>query len=396
MEGLCSASASICLQDWYMFIGVRRQLVQSRYFFRFFWILLIGLALMPKASFALDAALQNGLTWLQSQVQTDGSLTSESSSIATPFQARTETAYALRRLDSVPVALADAIQAEIVTNNEYTSRQLLVLEGTLNGSDLLDELISRQNPDGGFGGTSLYQSNPLDTSYALTAAKVLAGKGYDVSTIASRGLAYLASAQSTDGSWLHDSQASIFLTAAVLSAVQEWYSAFSVGSMTNKAMDWLLSSRTAGTYTDLLDTAETLIALSGQTNATDVIGPLVDQLRTTQAADGSWLEDPYVTALALRALWAATQPLTIESVTGGVSGRVVDAVNGNVIPQAAVQLVENTNYITASGSDGTFVLSGVKPGTFTLRVSKLGYQARQYIVTVTAGESVTFRLILRH
>jgi len=391
MEEARSTIASIRLYCEYLFSVARHHLAETRYPNLIFGLLFVALTLGPKASFAFEPALQNGLNWLQGQVQTDGSLVSESSSVATPFQARTETAYALRELASVvPAALTDAIQAEVVTNNEYSARRLLLLAGTISGSDLLDELLSSQNPDGGFGGTFLYQSNPLDTAYALMAAGALAGKGYDVSQIVSHGLAYLAGSQSTGGSWMHDSQANIYVTAAVLSAVQQWYSVYSVGSMTSKARDWLLSNSTAGVYADVMDAEEALIALSGQTNTTDVIGPLADQLRAAQGADGAWQDDPYITALALSALWAASQPPPAASTTGGISGRVVDAADSGAISQAALQLVENTNFTTASASDGSFTLSGVTPGTYTLRVSKLGYDARQFVVTVTAGEAVTF------
>lgn len=369
---------------------IPRQIGESRFLNLIFCLLLAVLALSPKASFALEPAMQNGLSWLQVQVQPDGSLASESNSVATPFQARTETAFALRDLATVPTRLTDAIQAEVVTNNEYAARQLLVLEGAVDGSELLDQLLARQNPDGGFGGTNPYKSNPLDTAYALMAAKVLAGEGYDISQIVGGGLVYLAGSQSTDGSWVHDSQANVFATAAVLSAVQEWYSAYSVGTMTSKAMGWLLSSRSGGVYPGVMEAAEALIALSGQTNARDVIGPVTDQLRTAQGSDGAWQEDPYVTALALRALWSASQPPLAAAATGEISGKVVDAADGGAIPRAALQLVENSNFTTLSGSDGAFTLSGVTPGTYTLRVSKLGYEARQFVVTVTAGEAVTF------
>ncbi|NWG38409.1 MAG: carboxypeptidase regulatory-like domain-containing protein [Hydrogenophilaceae bacterium] len=352
------------------------------------WALLAGFIVSSTSAQALDPALQNGLNWLQAQIQPDGSLTSEAASVATPFQARTESAYALRDLASLPPSLTAAIQAESENNNEYSSRRLLISTGSANPADVLNELISRQNPDGGFGGIFQYQSNPLDTAFALMAARTLAGNGLNVSQIVSKGLAYLGSAQGADGSWVSDSQGNVFVTSVVLSAVQEWYSVYTVGSMTSRARDWLMSQRSAGSYPDILDSAAALIALSGQTSAADVIGPLSSKLLTAQGADGSWLSDPYLTALALRALWASSKPPQPVSTTGEVSGRVIDMANGAAIPQVAVQLLENTNYSIATGTDGRFALSGVTPGTYTLRVSKLGYEPRQLTVTVISGEAV--------
>lgn len=169
--------------------------------------LIVSLIFGFSNAYALDSTL-HGLNWLQGQVLTDGSIATEANSVATPFQVRTETAYALRDLAVAPSSLIDAIQAESENNNEYASRRLLVSTSTVSAPDVLNELTIRQNPDGGFGGMPLYQSNPLDTAYALMAAKTLAGKGYNVSQIVSQGLAYLASVQATEGSWALDSQGS--------------------------------------------------------------------------------------------------------------------------------------------------------------------------------------------
>jgi sugar lactone lactonase YvrE len=372
------------------FIGGRYKPASARSLLHAIRGLIVGLILGVSSAHALDPTLQNGLVWLQGQVQADGSIVTEANSVATRFQARTETAYALRDLAVAPAPLVDAIQAESENNSEYVARRLLVSMGVVSAPDILNELTTRQNPDGGFGGLPLYQSNPLDTAYALMAAKILAGKGYDVSQIVSRGLAYLGSVQSADGSWARDSQGNIFVTAVVLSAVQEWYSAYSVGAMTTKARDWLLAGRTGGSYPQLMDAAAALYALSGQTSATDVIGPLSENLRSTQRADGSWIGDPYITALALRALWVSSKPAQPVSTTGAITGRVVDFANGSTISQAALQLLEKTNFSTASGSDGRFTLSGVTPGNYTLRVSRIGYESRQLVVTVVAGETVSF------
>lgn len=372
------------------FTGDRYTQAFNRVLFYVIRGLIVSLIFGFSNAYALDSTLQNGLNWLQGQVRTDGSIATEANSVATPFQVRTETAYALRDLAVAPSSLIDAIQAESENNNEYASRRLLVSTSSVSAPDVLNDLTIRQNPDGGFGGMPLYQSNPIDTAYALMAAKTLAGKGYNVSQIVSHGLAYLGSVQSAEGGWARDSQGDIFVTAVVLSAVQEWYSVYSVGAMTAKAKDWLMVARTAGSYLQVMDTAAVLYALSGLTNATDILGPLADNLRSTQGSDGSWIGDPYITALALRALWVSSKPAQPVSTTGEITGRVVDVTNGSAILQAALQLLENTSFSSASGGDGRFTLSGVTPGTYTLRVSKLGYEPRQLVVTVVAGETVSF------
>ena len=53
--------------------------------------------------------IAEGLAWLQAQIRNDGSLSAESISIATAFQARTETVLTLRALATVPVSLVDGL-----------------------------------------------------------------------------------------------------------------------------------------------------------------------------------------------------------------------------------------------------------------------------------------------
>lgn len=362
----------------------------SRVFSLVFGCLLVALSFFSSGAYALDPSVQNGLNWLQGQIRTDGSIASEGNSIATQLQVRSEAAYALRDLESLPASLITAIQEEPENNNEYLSRRLLVTTSAIDPSAVFDELSGRQNLDGGFGGLQWYESNPLDTAYALMAARSLAARGLDVSKIVAKALSYLASNQAADGGWARESQASVFVTASVLSAIQEWHSVYSVGGMTVKAKDWLLASRTAGSYSNVMDTAGALYALLGLTSAGDVISPLSDALRASQSPDGSWGVDPYLTALALRALWAASRPVDLGATTGEISGRIVDATNGSTISQAALQLVENINFSTASGNDGNFVLTGITPGIYTLRVSKLGFEPRQLAVTVVAGQTTAF------
>jgi len=96
MEGVGNAAAeAVGFRGAHLCTSARYSLSTTRLIL-IFWCLLVVLTLTPTVSFALEPVLQNGLNWLQGQVQTDGSLASESRSVATPFQARTETAYALR------------------------------------------------------------------------------------------------------------------------------------------------------------------------------------------------------------------------------------------------------------------------------------------------------------
>src|SRR5581483_8381620 len=114
--------------------------------------------------------------------------------------------------------------------------------------------------------------------------------------------------------------------------------------------------------------------------------PLVDALNTTQASDGSWADDPYQTALALDALWFASQSDTAPS-TGALQGKVIDQTSGSAIAGAAIQIVGGTASASTAG-DGSFALSGISPGAYSLQVSASGYQDKTVAVQVTAGQAL--------
>jgi len=69
---------------------------------------------------------------------------------------------------------------------------------------------------------------------------------------------------------------------------------------------------------------------------------------------------------------------------GTISGVVTDVASKAPIPSAQVQIVGTTRGAT-TGDDGRFRIAGVRPGSYQVRVLRLGYQASAQPVTVTSG-----------
>jgi TonB-dependent starch-binding outer membrane protein SusC len=87
-------------------------------------------------------------------------------------------------------------------------------------------------------------------------------------------------------------------------------------------------------------------------------------------------------AIAVSLFWYATPALAQDA--GTISGRVLDAASRTPIPLAQIQIVGTTRGgVTAD--DGTFRIAGVRPGQYTVRALRLGFQASARTVTVTAG-----------
>ena len=69
---------------------------------------------------------------------------------------------------------------------------------------------------------------------------------------------------------------------------------------------------------------------------------------------------------------------------GTITGVVVDAGSLAPIPSAQVQIVGTTRGVV-TGEDGRFRIAGVRPGTYQVRVLRLGYQGSSQTVSVTSG-----------
>jgi hypothetical protein len=96
------------------------------------------------------------------------------------------------------------------------------------------------------------------------------------------------------------------------------------------------------------------------------------------------------TGIAL-GLLALLPTANAQSVTGGISGIVVDPA-GSVVPGASVQLthdLSHTVHAFVSEQNGSFIFTGLVPGTYTLRVTHPGFKAAdQRAITVAAQERV--------
>lgn len=79
--------------------------------------------------------------------------------------------------------------------------------------------------------------------------------------------------------------------------------------------------------------------------------------------------------------------------SGTITGKVTDAETGETTPGANVLLVESERG-TATGANGEYTIENVEPGTYTLRVTFVGYNTYEAQVEVEAGETVTHNVEL--
>ncbi|MBI5119339.1 hypothetical protein HZA56_22955, partial [Candidatus Poribacteria bacterium] len=131
--------------------------------------------------------------------------------------------------------------------------------------------------------------------------------GFDTRAI-TQPLSYLVEAQNTDGGWgiTRGAQSNIYLTAEALLAIESFPS-FDMSDSLNRGVQWLLNHQNAdhGFGADgstIHETAMSYLSITGLIPASSEAQAALNYIISQQQPDGSWAENPYMTAIALRAL----------------------------------------------------------------------------------------------
>jgi hypothetical protein len=161
-------------------------------------------------------------------------------------------------------------------------------------------------------GTYTLQVQNLDTGpvfYSLE-ARFTTADGFSVERN-SRALRYLGLAQNADGGWgiARGEDSSLMITAEVLRTLEAYGGTFAPRSAIDNGANWIITTKRnpdngfgsmPGTST-VYETALAILAIHGANPTAPSLDPARAYLGATQLANGSWNNDPYATALALRA-----------------------------------------------------------------------------------------------
>jgi len=349
------------------------------------WLCLFGLLWAATAhTQALTPDVSRGLAWLQSQVQANGSLANEASSVATALQDRSEAAHAFAVLAAIPAGLADAIASEPESNTEYLARQVVTLIAVgRDASAQIGLLLLRRNSDHGFGGGPGFESNPLDTAWVVLA---LARAGQGVGAPARDARDYLiASLQSDGGVSASDDPTRIEYSAAALFALQT--AGDGTTATTVRALaSWLLQRQGAdGSWQgDIYLTAFSLIAVAPAISDPAVRAAAGSFLLARQSAAGSWQDDPFLTAIALRALSAGSASPAAAALTG----EVIDQRTNLPLSGANVAVSGASPGSTVTDANGRFGIGNLAAGTYSAQVTRAGYGAASISFSLFAGQTL--------
>ncbi|HSN17568.1 MAG TPA: carboxypeptidase regulatory-like domain-containing protein, partial [Gammaproteobacteria bacterium] len=320
----------------------------------------------------LPPAATAAIGWLQTQVNADGSLASESQSIASPLQARSEAATAIGLASTIPASLTGAVTADTGTDTESLARRVIALVQSGQSTTAAVQLLyGNQNADGGFGSQPGDSSDALDTAFALLALRA----ANDTSaTNLSNALLYLVGNVDSDGGYglpAGGSGSQVYVTAYVLLAYQAYATSYPLTTQIGGARQWLIGQQSGGIYADTLSDALASLALASSSNDSAAYSGALAALSAGQQADGSWGDDPYLTAIAARALAGSTAQQS--ATTGSMSGVVLDAASHAPIAGAQIQLSGPASVSGTSSGNGSLSIGNLIPGAYAVSVTAAGY-----------------------
>ncbi|MDA8100354.1 MAG: Ig-like domain-containing protein, partial [Nitrospiraceae bacterium] len=300
-----------------------------------------------------SADINDGIAWLVAHQGADGSWMD-----VLQTQER-DTADAVGALVNVPIAQqaylrgVQRLESMHTPNLDYLSRKIEVFaEAGRDTSGLVQELLGRRNPDGGWGSDSQYLSTSTDTALALRALVI---SGYrDVEGISSAAN-FLMARQNADGGWgSGDGGSLVQETAHVLWAFNRIKTIYGLSDRISIGENWLLSKQNPdGGYgnspSTVYDTATALISLAELNAPPAVTKPAVDYLSSRQAGNGSWNDSVFQTALAVKAIQKGSiaPDLSVSSESVTFSPDTITTLPSSVVINVKVSNLGKTEVLQA-------------------------------------------------
>jgi hypothetical protein len=351
----------------------------------------LNLVVFVTISHAQLSQVSTGLNYLNSSQNTDGTWQTDTAQVETTAATVSvlETMKLLGQTGSTAYTNGISwLKAQSPQPVDYIAERLYALG--LN--DVSAIIPSADTTTGAWGGDAGYDINILDTALALQALK---SANYTDSTILNPALAYLITNQNTNGGWgfYQGDDSNVYMTSVVSATLQQFPQTTTIATAVAKATSYLLAHQnTDGGFgsspSTVYETGLAYVALAAVSANTTALGNAVNYLTATQSTDGSWNDDPYSTALALKALYLSENkpaPPPPPPAGGKITGTVVDSVTRQPLGGVAVAL--NSNPLSNATTDGTgsFTLNDVPAGSQWVSFTLNGYADKSASATVVVN-----------
>lgn len=328
------------------------------------------------------ADTNSGVTWLIQQSQEIGSYSSETD-IATPIQATAEAWRTLSELGHSPAtqpSMSDALaflKAEPFPSTEYLARQAIVRIAANEPVDtIITELTERLQYNGGLGDLPDYGRTVVDTAFALEAialanfANTSIEKLYhSIDFILKDPIFNLGYAKVIND---RDPLA-MYVTAITMRSLWHYrhhvrhIPSLDIEDFLEKAQTYLLRELESANH-ETFENALALIAIIPQLSNIDPVSSYVETLKTQQLENGSWDNDVYTTALALRVLNTSIQPITNPDFAK-IKGKIIDNQTDSPLPAITITLSGVKSATQTTNELGQFEFTHLDEGEYIIEVS---------------------------
>ncbi|MGB9082097.1 MAG: carboxypeptidase regulatory-like domain-containing protein, partial [Desulfuromonadaceae bacterium] len=353
------------------------------------WIIVLLAILITAPVHAQLPQISTGLNYLTSSQNPDG--TWATSSAETETTAATvsvlETLKLLNQSAGTPYTNGVSwLQAQTPLSVDYIAQRI----HALGLADISLLIPSADLIKGGWGGDVGFETNPLDTAFALQTIK---SANYTDLTTINPALAYLTGSQNSDGGWGFSSgdDSNVYMTAIVSATLQQFPQMTTIATAVSKATTYLLTQQNPDGGFGASTVYETALAYSAVVAVTTnqaALGSAINFLTSAQSANGSWNDDPYSTALSLKALYLSENkpsPPPPPPAGGKTTGTVIDKITGQKVTGVAVVLDSNQLINTTTDASGNFTLSDIPAGAQKVNFSLTGYAATSATATVVVN-----------
>ena len=363
-------------------------------------LLILLLVAMP--AYAFSPGIESGISWLSANQKPEGSWGGNADFALLDTSTVLDTFKSLNMGSPAYSNGVTWLTSQSPLSTDFISRKVISL--SIAGVDVssdLSLLINIRRSDGGWGGDADSTGVINDTALALQALKAA---NYLDQNIISTALGFLLATQNADGGWgfypaacptCQADPSNVYMTAMVAATLQQFAQTTSLVKAINKATGYLVAHQNAdggfgSSQSTIYETALTYIALVSVTTDVTILGKAASYLTSQQRADGSWLDDPYATALAIKALYLAEnkpQPPPPPD-KGTATGKVIDSSTNALLKAVSVALEGNPGISTTTDQAGTFNLANCPPGAQKILFSLPGYAGASASLTIIAGTIV--------
>lgn len=271
---------------------------------------------------AYSPEIENALTYLYASQNPDNSWGADDS-VNNYFFSSAEVAITLKSIGATSSENYNRVLSWLNTQDVDSTAELAfrILVNPHTGADY-DLMLSYMDQFfAAWGGCSFYENNNLDTAMALQAIHRVGSDDPGMSAIVEGALYYLEEKQNSDGGWgfTEDDDSDLYVTAHVVGAIALNRIA-AVQATIDSGVQYILGMQNgdggfgASGASTAYETALAFMALQYSGAGSAALASQVQAyLLGSQLPDGSWNDDPYETALAVRALTMVQPNLNVTA-----------------------------------------------------------------------------------